>query len=114
MTTLRTAVLTDAAANFAGAALAASGPQVWGLLGLPEAARRPSAVALLASGLWHAGTAAKSTPTPAQARVGAAINAGWVVAGVATQWLPLNGWQRTALLTVASYDATMTVLKTRT
>ena len=107
------AVLVDAAANLGGAALTMTSPALWTALGLPEDARRPVAGALLTSGLFHLATAATHSPSSSQLRAGAAINAGWVLAGASTQPLPLNGWQRATLLTVVSYDAAMTALKVR-
>ena len=64
---------------------------------------------MVASGLHHASGLAGSRPLPAQQRGGIAINGAWVVAGLAAQWLPLTGWQRAVLGTIAGDDTIMLV-----
>lgn len=119
MDQIRAALLLDATACAKGAAVATVAPGLWRRLGLPESARRPvaAALALTAAGnawtLLDADRGPDGAPRPGPLKAAAGVNAGWAAVCLAAQALPLNGWQRAAVLTVASWDSTMATLKLR-
>lgn len=100
----------DIPANVTSGIVALASPALWAALGLPDDARRRAGLALLASGAMHsaavAGDQGKGLPLASTA-----TNAGWVLAGLSAQGLPLRPWQRGLLGAVAAYDAAMTIGK---
>lgn len=104
---VRDLMTVDLAANLGSGSLWALSPAPFELLGLPRSARPAISAALLASGAVHAATLATSHSRGLTIGSAAAINAGWVMAGLSARDLPLRPWQRGVLGVIAAYDVAM-------